>query len=112
MFRYVFLAAGLFYAQSAIACPMADAAAFAEAAAKVAQVEGTKATYKIEGMTCGSCSEKVATVVNAVEGVLLSAVDYQTGRIEIAFDSQKTNLAKLEAALAGTGHKITEKPQA
>ncbi|MEC8276865.1 MAG: heavy-metal-associated domain-containing protein [Myxococcota bacterium] len=112
MFRYVFLAAGLFYAQSAIACPMADAAAFAEAAAKVAQAEGTKATYKIEGMTCGSCSEKVATVVNAVEGVLLSAVDYQTGRIEIAFDSQKTNLAKLEAALAGTGYKITEKPQA
>ena len=79
MFRYVFLAAGLFYAQSAFACPMADAAAFAEAAAKVAQAEGTKATYKIEGMTCGSCSEKVATAVNAVEGVLLSAVDYQIG---------------------------------
>ena len=111
MFRYVFLAVGLFYAQAAMACPMADAAAFAEAAAKVAQTEGTKASYKVEGLTCGSCSEKVATAINAVEGVLLSAVDYQTGRVEIAFDNQKTSLTKLEEALASTGYKITEKPQ-
>ena len=111
MFRYVFLAAGLFYAQSAMACPMADAAAFAEAAAKVASTEGTKASYKVEGLTCGSCSEKVATAINAVEGVLLSAVDYQTGRVEIVFDQQKPSFVKLEEALASTGYKITEKPQ-
>ena len=107
--RALILTAMLFLSVDAFACPMADAAAFQEAAAKVAATEGAKATFVLDGMTCGSCSEKVAKTLNATEGVLLSAVDYQSGRVEIAFDSKKTNLSKLESALVDTGYKITEK---
>ena len=76
---------------SADACPMADAAAFQEAAAKVAATEGAHASFVLNGMTCGSCSSKVATHLNGVDGVLASAVDYQTGKVEVAFDSAKTD---------------------
>ena len=111
MFRYVIVAATLMYAQAALACPMADAAAFSEAAALVAKAEGAKATFTVDGLTCNSCSEKVTTALKSVEGVVLSAVDYQTGRIEIAYNAEKTDLVKIESAIVGTGYKITEKPQ-
>ena len=58
---------------SADACPMADAAAFQEAAAKVAATEGAHASIVIDGMTCGSCSTKVSTHLDGVDGVLASA---------------------------------------
>ena len=93
------------------ACPMADAAAFAKAAEAVQKSDGAKASFKLEGLTCGSCSEKVETELGAIKGILLSAVDYQSGRVEIAFDNKKTSVQKIEAALQKTGFKITEKPE-
>ena len=91
---------------SADACPMADAAAFQEAAAKVAETEGTHASFVLNGMTCGSCSSKVATHLNGVEGVLASAVDYQTGKVEVAFDKAKIDAKKLETELVNTGYTL------
>lgn len=108
--RSLILASILFLSVDAYACPMADAAAFQEAAAKVAATEGAKITFVLDGMTCGSCSDKVATKLNETDGVLISAVDYQSGRVEIAFDSKKTDAVKLEKILVDTGYKITEKP--
>jgi copper chaperone CopZ len=93
---------------TADACPMADAAAFQEAAAKVAATEGAHASFMLDGMTCGSCSSKVSTSLNGVTGVLASAVDYQTGKVEIAYDNTKTDLAKLEAALVETGYTLNK----
>jgi copper chaperone len=91
---------------SADACPMADAAAFQEAAEKVAATEGAHATFMLNGMTCGSCSTKVSTKLKTVDGILANAVDYQTGKVEIAYDTAKTDLAKLEAALVDTGYTL------
>ena len=82
---------------TATACPMADKAAFEAAADMVAKSEDTtKASFVIAGMTCGTCSDKVATSLKAVDGILLSAVDYQSGRVEVAFDAQKTSLSSIE----------------
>ena len=91
---------------SADACPMADAAAFQEAAAKVAATEGAHASFVLNGMTCGSCSSTVAKHLNGVDGVLASAVDYQTGKVEVAFDSAKTDAKKLEVELVSTGYTL------
>lgn len=96
---------------SALACPMADKAAFDAAAEMVAKSAATKASFVVSGMTCGSCSDKVATSLKGVDGILLSAVDYQSGRVEVAFDNQKTSLKSIEKVLAGTGFTITSKPQ-
>lgn len=108
MLRTILIALTLGFStlNTADACPMADAAAFQEAAAKVAATEGAHASFTLTGMTCGSCSSKVSTSLNAVTGVLASAVDYQTGKVEIAYDSSKTDVAKLEAALVETGYAL------
>ncbi len=108
MFRSILMAIVLGFAtlNSADACPMADAAAFQEAATKVAQTEGAHASFVLNGMTCGSCSSKVVEHLNGVDGVLASAVDYQTGKVEVAFDSKKVDAAKLETELVSTGYTL------
>ena len=111
MMRSIIFLTALFYATPSFACPMADAAAFEKAALAVQQSDGAKASFKLEGLTCGSCSEKVATELNSVDGLILSAVDYQSGRVEIAYDNKKTSVKKLENALEKTGYKIIEKPK-
>ena len=48
----------------------------------------------------------MAKHLNGVDGVLASAVDYQTGKVEVAFDSAKTDAKKLEAELVSTGYTL------
>ena len=108
MFRTIVMAITLGFAtlNSADACPMADAAAFQDAAEKVAATEGAHASFVLNGMTCGSCSTKVVDHLNGVDGVLASAVDYQTGKVEVAFDKAKLDAIKLEAELVNTGYTL------
>ena len=111
MIRSFIFFAALFAASPSFACPMADAAAFEKAALAVQQADGAKASFKLEGLTCGDCSNKVSTELKTVTGIILSAVDYQSGRVEVAYDNSKTNVKSIEAALQKTGYKIVEKPK-
>lgn len=106
MIRKIALASALAFAFAtpAMACPMADAAAYSVAAEAVQASAGTKATFKVEGMTCGSCSTKVSDALKAIDGVEAVAVDYQTGETQIAYDSAKTDADKLLAAIKATGY--------
>jgi len=108
--RSLIFIGSLFFSFDAFACPMADAAAYKADVEAVQKSEGAKATFKIDGMSCGDCSDKVKAALKSVEGVVLAAVDYQTGAVEIAFDEKKTDVKKLEEALAATGYKVSEKP--
>ena len=98
------------FSLDANACPMADAAAYKTDAEAVQKAEGTKASFKLEGMTCGSCSEKVKTSLTELDGVILAAVDYQSGAVEIAFDDKKVSVKKIEETLTASGYKLVEKP--
>ena len=104
MTRHLLLAAGLMMAAPAFACPMADAAAFAAAAEKVQASEGTKVTLAVEGMTCGDCSEKLASTLNNLDGVTAAAADYQTGRTEVAYDATKANVDGIIKAIKELGY--------
>ena len=111
MFRSLIFSTLFLVSTPSFACPMADAAAFAKAAEAVQQSDGAKASFKLEGLTCGTCSDKVQTELGAIKGIILTAVDYQSGRVEIAYDSKTTSVQKIESALQKTGFKITEKPE-
>ena len=89
----------------AMACPMADKAEYEEALKEVHAAQGTKVAFDVSGMTCGGCTTKVSDALKKIEGVSAAAVDYQTGRAEIAFDAAKTTSAALLEAIAATGFK-------
>lgn len=101
--RTLVLGTALLLATPALACPMADAAAFNDAAQKVQSSDGTKVTLAVAGMHCGSCAEKVTAAITKVDGVVAAAVDYQTGRTEIAYDAAKVKPASLLAAVKSAG---------
>jgi len=111
MLRIIGVVFGLaVFASNADACPMADKAAFEAAAEVVVKTDGSKATFVLSGMSGGVCSEKVTSSLKGVDGILASAVDYQSGRVELAYDAKKTSLQKIESTLKDTGFTITSKP--
>lgn len=101
--RTLLFGAAILFATPALACPMADAAAFNESAAKVQAAEGAKLTLAVDGMHCGSCSEKVTAKLTSIDGVVAAATDYQTGRTEIAYDASKVKVDALLAAVKDVG---------
>lgn len=103
--RTLLFAAAVALSTPALACPMADAAAFADAAEQVKAAAGAKVTLQVEGMHCGSCSEKVAAALKGLTGVTAAASDYQTGRTEIAYDAGKTKVDAMVAAIEKLGFK-------
>jgi copper chaperone CopZ len=105
MMRHFLLAATFAFATPALACPMADAAAFADAAEQVKAAAGTKVTLQVDGMHCGDCSEKIATALKGLTGVNAAASDYQTGRTEVAYDAAKADVKAILAAIEKLGFK-------
>ena len=103
MFRALVLSASLFASAPVFACPVADAAAYQAALDQVNQSAGEKASFQVVGMTCGSCSGKIAKALEGIEGVIAAAVDYQTGKANVAFDSAKTSPDALLAVIQKTG---------
>ena len=48
-------------------------------------------TFKIDGMTCMGCANKVNNAVDALDGVELCEVNVDKGQAKIVFDDSKIN---------------------
>jgi copper chaperone CopZ len=117
MFRVILAAAALAVSSPAFACAdgngdcdkshckMQEANAVETAMAAVDAADGTKLALSVEGMSCGSCSEKIAKALKAIEGVKAAAVSHADGAAKIAFDAEKIDAEKLMAAIAELGFK-------
>ncbi len=63
----------------------------------------TVAKLKVNGMTCGSCSEKVKTALTTAGGTVTS-INVETGVAEVGYDAAKVKVDALVAAVNATGH--------
>ncbi|HRX11011.1 MAG TPA: cation transporter [Draconibacterium sp.] len=62
-------------------------------------------TEKIEVKgNCGMCESRIEKAVKAVDGVSKADWDKETKKLEVTFDDTKTNLDKIEVAVAKVGH--------
>jgi len=113
MFRVLFAALALGLAAPALACgggdcnkeackpkPMSEVE---KAMAVVAEADGTKVAIDVQGMTCGGCSDKVTTALQALKGVNAAAVSHQAGEARVAFDAEKIDVDKMVAAITKLG---------
>lgn len=105
--RHLFIGLALAVATPALACPMADKAAYEAAAEKVEAAAGTKVVLAVEGMHCGACSEKIIAALSSIEGVEAAAADYQTGEAKVAIDAAKVKTDALVKAVEAVGFKAT-----
>lgn len=65
-----------------------------------------KEVYKIEGMTCASCSSAVERVTRKLEGVIRSDVNLTTNRMTIEYDENKINPELFMTKVLKTGYGI------
>lgn len=59
--------------------------------------------FKVYG-NCGMCEARIEKAVNAIEGVASAQWDSETKMIEVSFDDAKTDLNKIQKAIADVGH--------
>ncbi len=67
-----------------------------------------KKEYKIEGMTCASCSALVTRAVNKLEGVTDVNVNLTTKKAVINFDENKLSSNDIISAITKKGYKTSE----
>ncbi len=63
-------------------------------------------TFMVTGMTCTSCTGKVATALSAIEGVSEVKVCHKSGKACMKLDEAKTDKSKVMAAINTTGFKV------
>ncbi len=68
----------------------------------------TKATLKIQGMTCNHCVMRVQKALKGVAGVQDAAVDMNKAEAAVTFDEGKVNMDKLSAAVVDAGYKVVK----
>ncbi len=62
-------------------------------------------TEKIEVKgNCGMCEKRIEKAASSVDGVSKADWNKDTKKLEITFDDAKTNLDKIEVAIANVGH--------
>jgi len=62
-------------------------------------------TEKIEVKgNCGMCEKRIEKAASSVEGVSNADWNKETKKLEVTFDDSKTDLDKIEVAIAKVGH--------
>jgi len=71
------------------------------------KITGQKASFKIAGLACQSCSNHLTTVLGKTDGVVnVDQVCHKSGHTEITFDPKKTDSDKLKAAINATKYQV------
>lgn len=65
-----------------------------------------KENFKIEGMTCSACANRVEKVVNKLEGVDNASVNFATETLNVDFDENKLNNKNIEEAVVKAGYGV------
>ncbi|MDX2444656.1 MAG: cation transporter [Bacteroidales bacterium] len=68
----------------------------------MAQTE-KKEEFKVYG-NCGMCEDRIEKAAKLVDGVSSVAWDKETKMVEVSFDESKTNVDKIQKAIAKVGH--------
>lgn len=63
-------------------------------------------TYQVSGMTCPSCGAHVKHGIAEVPGVIDASADYQSGKVAVRFDRERTNVEAIRQAIDATGYKV------
>ena len=70
-----------------------------------------KKTYKVTGMHCEGCANRVTTVLKKVEGVRSAEVSLDKEQAEVAFDTSKTGFNQLKDNVEKAGYGLENSDQ-
>jgi len=64
------------------------------------------AEFQVSGMTCSGCEDHIELAVNKLQGIIEVEASYANANAKIQFDSTKTNITEIEAAINSTGYTV------
>lgn len=68
----------------------------------------SKATLKLEGMTCSSCAQTIEKALNKTDGVDQAQVNFAAEKAYVDYDSSKVDENKLVEVVKGTGYDVKQ----
>ncbi|WP_346939506.1 heavy metal translocating P-type ATPase [uncultured Clostridium sp.] len=63
-------------------------------------------SFKIEGMTCSACANRVERAINKLEGVERANVNFATETLTVDFNNEKLSSQKIEEAVVEAGYGV------
>ena len=63
-------------------------------------------TFKVEGMTCSACANRVERVTQKIEGVELAVVNFATEKLTIKLDADVASYGQVKAAVEKAGFQL------
>ncbi|MEI6576175.1 MAG: cation transporter [Bacteroidota bacterium] len=95
----------LFIGSLFVSCTNSTNKTVPAAAVKVSTVKTMELSVK--GMTCEGCENTVQTSLTQVAGVTECTASFKEGKAKVKFDSTKTNVKVLTAAIVDAGYEVT-----
>lgn len=68
-------------------------------------------TFKVEGMTCSACSNRVERVTKKLQGVQSSSVNFATEKLTISIDEDEIGYGEIKAAVDKAGYKLIKEEE-
>ena len=68
-------------------------------------------TFKVEGMTCSACANRVERVSNKIEGVEYASVNFATEKLTVKLDEEKVSYVDLKNAIDKAGYKLIKEEE-
>ncbi|MGN7854370.1 MULTISPECIES: copper ion binding protein [Exiguobacterium] len=65
-------------------------------------------TLNVQGMTCGSCVNKIEGNVGKLNGVESVHVLRSEGKVDVTFNESTVNLVEIKGAIKDSGYEVTE----
>lgn len=65
-----------------------------------------KAIYELEPLTCPSCVKKIETALDRTDGVEATKVLFNSSKVRVEFDDEKTNAETLAEVIEGLGYPV------
>ncbi|MGL4737829.1 MAG: heavy metal translocating P-type ATPase [Cellulosilyticaceae bacterium] len=70
-----------------------------------------KQTYKIEGMTCSACANRVERVTKKLEGIDNAVVNFASEKLTVECDPQKVSYEQIKGAVEKAGYKLVSEDE-
>ncbi|MGX9932894.1 copper chaperone CopZ [Virgibacillus salarius] len=67
-------------------------------------------TLNVQGMSCGSCVNKIEGNVGKLNGVESVKVQLSEGKVDVSFNESLIDLGEIKDAIKDTGYEVKEEP--
>lgn len=68
-------------------------------------------TFKVEGMHCEKCAERIANILKGTAGVRAAGVTFAEGEARVVYDSGAVGEEVLVAAIEKAGYRVAGRGQ-